>query len=558
MNKFKINELLETLIDELSKEKNLRPVCEKYIETLHKFYSNPNTIKSKYTIFRNAIKDKLGKNHESLEYFTLSEKEREKGKEDNLSKKTLRLIKKLNQVENCKDCTTDEHYQVDKRDEKKLPYREVKAFSEEFITELRKTTSSINTLANRVTSVRNRIKKSLGENHYSLKFIRLSEKEYEERFQKQLKKTQTRQENPSHLNAENAISKAIELIKKENNYSAMTAGILLLTGRRPSEIVYMSSFEKIDHNTLKANNLAKKKDDVEEHEIKVLHESDEILAAIKKIRNLTSKETYKQNLNTINNFVKKAYGGIVPGKENEKLPTCKALRSAYSLIIAKKKQEEGSLKLEDLEQQKALSHESKSITENYRFMKILHEISFQLSFESYKKWEKIKTSIGTKRNSLIKREVEKLIDTIYQEINGERKASNKTKALLEIKKTIIENKNEKYFFNRKEITSSLLHKKTGVTHYPTLDEAIEILKEEIKEHHKTYEITQEIKEENEDIFIRSLKKITNLLKEGTLEEEINNDFLLAKTELRTEEDVKIFYEKYPNLHAKIIDHNLKF
>jgi len=189
------------------------------------------------------------------------------------------------------------------------------------------------------TDYRNAIKQTFGDKSQFLKKFVLTKEE-----SKQLKKAESTQVYSRHtekraskgtISGDDLILKSEELIQS-NSYLNVALGLMLLTGRRATEILKTAKFEKIDSNTVLFSGQLKTKDSenaqTKPYAIPVLSDSDLIIASLARLRELrdfsmlTPDEVHSRCNKSLNENVRRHYGEIVP------TPNVKNLRHLYAAI----------------------------------------------------------------------------------------------------------------------------------------------------------------------------------------------------------------------------------
>jgi hypothetical protein len=214
------------------------------------------------------------------------------------------------------------------------------------------------------TRYRNAIKETFGDNHKALDFFRLSKKELTELGIAETKQVHTRhttkRKERGFISANDLIVKAEELLdtskSKRPSYIQVALGLMLLTGRRATEILKTAQFEKVSEFEVRFTGQLKTKDSVNAqtapYVIPVLSDSDTIINALQKLRDLrdfsglTNDEVHSRSNKSLNESVKRHFGSIIPN------PSVKNLRQAYAAINLKWNYDESKeLKLIVSEQQ---------------------------------------------------------------------------------------------------------------------------------------------------------------------------------------------------------------
>ena len=81
--------------------------------------------------------------------------------------------------------------------------------------------------------------------HYAQKYLKKSGDEVSFRNQSIQESSDTKRRNPRYFYSDEVVGKALELIKSDC-FSHVTLGLILLTGRRPSEVLKTAKFEIVD------------------------------------------------------------------------------------------------------------------------------------------------------------------------------------------------------------------------------------------------------------------------------------------------------------------------
>lgn len=185
-----------------------------------------------------------------------------------------------------------------------------------------------------ITRYRNAIKE-LDPDHTALQFLKLGYHEvrsYKAGYRKQIKAEQS---NLKPLDADAMILKAEELLQSDS-YIALALGLMLLSGRRSTEILKTATFQlATEYSVIFSGQLKTKDSDnaqTQPYEIPLLIEADRFLAAFNRLRqlknlsSLSNDEVNKRCAKGLSEMVKKHFWALIPGV------SCKDLRAAYATI----------------------------------------------------------------------------------------------------------------------------------------------------------------------------------------------------------------------------------
>lgn len=177
--------------------------------------------------------------------------------------------------------------------------------------------------------------KEIDPNHTALQFLKLGYHEarsYKAGYKKQIKAEQS---NLKPLDADAMILKADELLQSDS-YIALALGLMLLSGRRSTEILKTASFEPAtEYSVIFSGQLKTKGSEnaqTQPYEIPLLIEADRFIAAFNRLRQLkdlsglSNDEVNRRCAKGLSDMVKKHFWQLVPGV------TAKDLRAAYATI----------------------------------------------------------------------------------------------------------------------------------------------------------------------------------------------------------------------------------
>jgi integrase len=202
--------------------------------------------------------------------------------------------------------------------------------------ELTYLTNELSPLSKRsaITNYRNAIR-AWNPDHVALKYLKLSADESAQYRADYKTKVWEEQKNLKPLDAEAMISRAEELLKSQS-YITVALGLMLLSGRRSTEILKTAEFEYATENSVIFSGQLKTKGSenaqTAPYEIPLLTSSDRFLAGFQRLRSLRdfSDMTNDQINNTcakgLSIQVKKQFGHLIKGVAT------KDLRAAYATI----------------------------------------------------------------------------------------------------------------------------------------------------------------------------------------------------------------------------------
>lgn len=125
--------------------------------------------------------------------------------------------------------------------------------------------------------------------HFAQKYLKKSTDEVAFRNQSIQESSDTKRRNPRYFYSDEVISRALELTKSEC-FSHVTLALILLTGRRPSEILKSAKFEIIDSQNVMFSGQLKTRDcptaKVHPFPIPVLADSNLVCAALARLREM--------------------------------------------------------------------------------------------------------------------------------------------------------------------------------------------------------------------------------------------------------------------------------
>lgn len=185
-----------------------------------------------------------------------------------------------------------------------------------------------------LTRYRNAIK-THNPNHLALSYLRLSINESNDLKQASKAQVYLDHTNLRQIDAQTLIGKALELIQTDS-YLNIALGLMLLSGRRATEILKTASFQKIAQSYVRFSGQLKTKGSTnaqtEPYNIPVLCDVDVFMQGFFKLRELrdfselTHDQVHSRANKALNESCKRHFKGLI---EN---PKPKDLRSAYATI----------------------------------------------------------------------------------------------------------------------------------------------------------------------------------------------------------------------------------
>jgi integrase len=137
------------------------------------------------------------------------------------------------------------------------------------------------------------------------------------------------------VNADDVISKAEELLDSKY-YTSVALGLMLLTGRRATEILKTAIMEVVDDDNVLFSGQLKTKDSInaktKPYTIPVLTNSEKIVDALSKLRamndfsNISNDAVHSKTNSTLNDACKRSFKGLIDN------PMPKDLRAVYAAI----------------------------------------------------------------------------------------------------------------------------------------------------------------------------------------------------------------------------------
>ena len=189
--------------------------------------------------------------------------------------------------------------------------------------------------------VRVAIRQNLGDDHFSLEYVKFSTDEYTELNNQKQDSVANRNEAIAFIDNPDAIvAKAIELLESPE-WSEVCAGLAVLTGRRSSELLSTANFEKVAKWSVTFTGALKRRGELQElsFEIPTLTTADRVVKALAKVRSqlpdameLSAESVNRKYGQAVIRACDQHFAGLVPLREGKDNLYTHLFRAIYATI----------------------------------------------------------------------------------------------------------------------------------------------------------------------------------------------------------------------------------
>jgi len=189
--------------------------------------------------------------------------------------------------------------------------------------------------------VRRSIKQALGADHFSLKYVKFSTKEYTLLNDQKQRRVATRNENIQVItDPDGIVNKAVRLLESRE-WSEIAAGLSVLTGRRIAELLSTAEFNKKTQWSVTFTGALKRKGELQKlsFEIPTLTTADRVIKALTQIRKelpeaneLPASAINRSYERSVVQAVDRHFNGLIPARHGKDTLYTHANRAVYATI----------------------------------------------------------------------------------------------------------------------------------------------------------------------------------------------------------------------------------